>query len=72
MCVFVCFLFVFFFVFFVFVGEEAKTIAVAEQYGNATGIMHYTVIIDRKGSIAYVQYGELPEELAREVIKSLL
>ena len=56
----------------VLVGDEAKTIAVAEQYGNATGILPYTVIIDRKGRIAYVQYGELPEELAREVIKSLL
>lgn len=56
----------------VLVGDEGKTIAIAEQYGNATGILPYTVIIDRKGRIAYVQYGELPEELAREVIKSLL
>lgn len=56
----------------VLVGDEGNTIAVAEQYGNATGILPYTVIIDRKGRIAYVQYGELPEDLAREVIKSLL
>lgn len=56
----------------VLIGDENKTIAVAEQYGNATGVLPYTVIIDRKGRIAYVQYGELPEDLAREVIKALL
>lgn len=56
----------------VLVGEETKTIEVAARYGNATGILPYTVIVDRTGRIAYVHYGELPEDLAREVIKSLL
>lgn len=56
----------------VLIGDESHTIAVAEQYGNATGVLPYTVIIDRNGRIAYVQYGELPEDLARQVIKALL
>ena len=56
----------------VLIGDESHTIAVAEQYGNATGVLPYTVIIDRNGRIAYVQYGELPEDLAREIIKALL
>lgn len=56
----------------VLVGDETHTIAIAEQYGNIAGVMPYTVIVDRSGRIAYVHYGELHEDLARQVIKSLL
>lgn len=56
----------------VLVGDEINTIAIAEQYGNATGIMPYTVIVDRAGRIAYVHFGELSEDVARQVIKPLL
>src|SRR3569623_899133 len=56
----------------VLVGAETHTIAIAEQYGNLAGVMPYTVIVDRSGRIAYVHYGELHEDLARQVISSLL
>lgn len=56
----------------VLIGTEQKTIAIAEQYGNTAGVMPYTVIVDRQGRIAYVHYGELHQDLARQVILSLL
>src|SRR3569833_3303339 len=56
----------------VLVGAETHTIAIAEQFGNLAGVMPYTVNVDRSGRIAYVHYGELHEDLARQVISSLL
>lgn len=52
--------------------RETDTIAVAEQYGNLAGVLPYTVIVDRQGRIAYVRFGELAEDVARDVIRSLL
>lgn len=52
--------------------SEEDGIAVARQYGNMTGILPYTVIIDRQGRVAYTRYGELNEATARQVIASLL
>ena len=52
--------------------SEDEGMRVAQQYGNAAGILPYTVIIDRQGRIAFARYGELSEKMAREVIKSLL
>lgn len=47
-------------------------IEVAKAYGNRFGALPYTVIIDRKGNIAYIQRGELEHEVAEKTIKSLL
>ncbi len=52
--------------------SEDDGIAVAQQYGNTTGILPYTVIIDRQGRVAFARYGELSEATARQVILSLL
>ncbi len=51
-------------------GDEG--IDIAKAYGNAFGILPYTVFIGRDGRIAHIQYGELTEKKAREVISSLL
>ncbi len=47
-------------------------IDLAKSYGNAFGILPYTVFIGRDGRIAHVQYGELTEKKARELISGLL
>ena len=55
----------------VLVGEQ-EAMEVAVRYGNEAGVLPFTAIVDRQGRIAYLRYGELSEELAREVIESLL
>ncbi len=55
----------------VLIGEE-EAMEVAVRYGNEAGVLPFTAIVDRQGRIAYLRYGELSEELAREVIESLL
>jgi len=47
-------------------------IAVAEAYGNDIGILPYTVVVDRAGMIAYVQFGELTRGTAEQMILNLL
>lgn len=49
-----------------------NAIAVAEAYGNSIGILPYTVLVDRSGKIAYVQYGELTRDSAEQMILNLL
>jgi peroxiredoxin len=49
-----------------------NAIAVAEAYGNNVGILPYTVVVDRTGKIAYVQYGELTRDTAEQMILNLL
>jgi thiol-disulfide isomerase/thioredoxin len=49
-----------------------NAIAVAESYGNNIGILPYTVVVDRAGVIAYVQYGELTRDTAEQMILNLL
>lgn len=53
------------------IGVDDAT-AIAKTYGNRFGSLPYTVIIDRKGNIAYVQRNELTREVAEKVIKTLL
>lgn len=43
-------------------------IDIARAYGNAFGVLPYTVVIGRDGRIAHIQYGEWSEEAASEVI----
>lgn len=49
-----------------------NAIAVAEAYGNNIGILPYTVLVDKTGKIAYVQYGELTRDTAEQMILNLL
>jgi thiol-disulfide isomerase/thioredoxin len=49
-----------------------NAIAVAEAYGNSIGILPYTVLVDRAGNIAYVQYGELTRDTAEQMILNML
>lgn len=55
----------------VLAGEE-EVIKVAEDYGNLTGILPYTVVIDREQRIAFIKQGPLTEVEADSVIKSLV
>lgn len=50
--------------------DEAITIAM--QYGNEFGILPYSVIIDRNGHIAFVQYGEFEEGVIEKELSNLL
>jgi thiol-disulfide isomerase/thioredoxin len=49
-----------------------NAIAVAEAYGNNVGILPYTVMVDKAGKIAYIQYGELTRDTAEQMILNLL
>jgi thiol-disulfide isomerase/thioredoxin len=51
-------------------GDEAVT--VATHYGDDAGVVPYTAFIDRKGRIAFLQYGEMSRDLAQQIIESLL
>lgn len=51
---------------------ELEVIKLAEAYGNNTGALPYTVIIDRSGQIAHVKPGILPTEEAESIISGLL
>ena len=55
----------------VLIGED-EAAKVATHYGDDEGVVPYTAFIDRKGRIAFIQYGAMPQDLAREVIDSLL
>lgn len=45
---------------------------VASHYGDDEGVVPYTAFINRKGQIAFIQYGAMSQDLARQVIESLL
>lgn len=47
-------------------------IDIAKAYGNGFGILPYTVFIDRDGLVSHVQYGELTEKKAEDLIRGLL
>lgn len=47
-------------------------IAVARAYGNDLGILPYTVLIDRTGHIAHLQFGEFERANAERLIAGLL
>lgn len=53
------------------IGED-NAIQVAKDYGNRFGALPYTVIIDRQGTIQFIQRGELTREIAEENIRHLL
>ena len=52
-------------------GEDvAEQLAI--RYGDDQGVVPYTAFIDRQGRIAFIQYGAMSGDLARQIIESLL
>lgn len=51
---------------------EMEVVRVAEAYGNVIGALPYTVIMDRRGHIAFIKAGPLPQPTAEEIILALL
>ena len=51
---------------------DLEAINTSKAYGNRFGTLPYTVIVDRKGNINFIQRGELLKNVAEEKIKSLL
>jgi thiol-disulfide isomerase/thioredoxin len=52
-------------------GEDAAA-QLATRYGDDQGVVPYTAFIDRKGRIAFIQYGSISGDLAKKIIESLL
>jgi len=55
----------------VLAGEE-PVIVIAEKYGNNIGVLPYTAIIDRAGTIVYVRAGPITGEEIEAIITDLL
>jgi len=55
----------------VLAGEE-PVIVIAEKYGNNVGVLPYTAIIDRAGTIVYVRAGPITGEEIEAIITELL
>ena len=55
----------------VLIGED-QAMTVATHYGDDEGVVPYTAFINRQGKIAFVQFGAMSQDLARQVIESLL
>lgn len=53
------------------VGEEAAA-RISEEYGNSLGALPYSVMVDRDGTIRFVQRGELYKDVAEAELKPLL
>ncbi|MFQ5488375.1 MAG: TlpA family protein disulfide reductase, partial [Gammaproteobacteria bacterium] len=55
----------------ILVGDD-EAIEIAKAYGNELGVLPYTVVVDRGGRIAHLQYGEMSAEEAEALIQSQL
>src|SRR3972149_852909 len=53
------------------VGND-DAITISKKYGNAIGVLPYSVIIDRSGHIAYTKFGEFHRDDLEKQIQSLL
>ena len=51
---------------------DLEAINTSKQYGNRFGTLPYTVIVDRKGKINFIQRGEMLKTTAEAKIKALL
>lgn len=51
---------------------EMPVVKVAEAYGNQVGALPYTVVIDRRGRIAFLKQGPVTAPEMRKVIQPLL
>jgi len=48
---------------------QGEGVGLAGRYGNASGLLPYTVIIDRDGEISYTITGELSMKRAKELLE---
>ena len=55
----------------VLVGDD-DAIPVAKDYGNETGLLPYTVIVDSRGMIRYNHFGEISENELTEQLATLI
>lgn len=55
----------------VLMGED-EGFDIAQRYGNDLGILPYTVLIDRQGRIAHVQFGLMSRSEAEKALQPLL
>ena len=53
------------------IGAE-DAVSIAKQYGNRFGALPYTVVINRKGKISFIQSGEFKQEMVEKTINTLL
>lgn len=51
---------------------QQDAVEVAQRYGNDIGILPYTAVVDRAGTIRFLQFGEIDETVARNVLEPLL
>lgn len=51
-------------------GEDGIDLAIA--WGNAVGVLPYTVFVDRRGDVVHAHYGELTMDAAAERFRPLL
>lgn len=51
---------------------DANAIEIAKTYGNLSGVLPYTIIIDRQGKIVSITEGALSEREAEQAIRKLL
>jgi peroxiredoxin len=56
----------------ILVAEEDQVIAIAHQFGNHTGALPFTVIIDRQGNMVLQTPGEMDQTTIENLIKPLL
>lgn len=56
----------------VLVSPDMEGVAVARDWGNAFGILPYTVLVDRNGRIAYAHFGELTYADAEREVAPLM
>jgi len=54
----------------ILIGED-DAIEIAQAYGNSLGVLPYTVLVDRAGRIAHLQYGEIKKSQLRELLEGV-
>jgi len=56
----------------VLVADPKKNVALMESWGNNSGIVPYSVVIDRNGRVAYTHHGQIDSDTFNENILPLL
>jgi peroxiredoxin len=55
----------------VLVADPKKNAALMESWGNKSGIVPYSVVIDRNGRVAYTHHGQIDHDTFNEIILPL-
>ena len=50
----------------------AQTLELGKDLGNQAGVLPYTVVLDRRGKVAYAHAGALTEATLEDVLRPLL